>query len=132
MTTKPTLIIGLILGLAVADLSAAPANLPRVGDKTVRLQSDGHELLVSLQCPTFVFDAGTAGGAWPARIKGGLARGELLEVSYPIQAIGTNGQLKVKLCLQWSVKEGVLRKWSEFRLQAAPTPVAQRSDLGAG
>jgi hypothetical protein len=44
-------------------------------------------------------------------------------VSYPAQAIGTNGQLEVRLFLQWSASEGVLRKWAEFRLKDAPAPL---------
>jgi hypothetical protein len=121
--TMHILITGFILALGVANLLAAPATVLQVGDKTVRLQSAVHELLVSLQCPTFVFDAGVAGGALPARVKGSLAHGELLEVSYPAQAIGTNGQLEARLWLQWSAKEGVLRKWAEFQVTGAPTPL---------
>ena len=73
--------------------------------------------------PPFIFDAGTAGGALPTRIKGSLSGGESLEVSYPAQAIGTNGQLEVRLFLQFSADEAVLRKWAEFRLNDAPAPL---------
>ncbi len=102
------------LGLCLLSLLAVPAtrlpveaaNAPRVVDKAVLLKSDSHELRISLQCPRFIFDAGAAGGASPTRIKGGLSRGEPLEVSYPAQAIGTNGQLEVRLLLQWSARRG--------------------------
>ena len=122
---------GAKLGLGLLSLLTAPAtslpvqaaNVPRVVGKSVLLKRDGHELAVSLQCPRFIFDAGAAGGAEPKRVKGSLSRGEPLEVAYPTQAIGTNGYLEIKLLLQWSASEGVLRKWAEFRLNDAPAPL---------
>ena len=112
-----------LLTLLAAGLPAEAANAPQVAEKAVLLRSGKHELQVSLQCPRFIFDTGTAGGVLPKSIKGGLSRGKLLDVSYPAQAIGTNGQLEVRLLLQWSADEGVLRKWTEFRLNDAPAPL---------
>ena len=90
-----------LLTVPVARLSVKAASVPRVGDEAVRLISGREEVAVSLRCPRFVFEGGTAGGALPTRIKGSLSRGEPLEVSYPVQTIGTNGQFEVRLWLQW-------------------------------
>ena len=122
---------GANVGLCLLTLLTGPAtrlpvkaaNVPRVADKALRLMSDSRALLISLQCPRFIFDAGAAGGALPVTLKGNLAREEPLEVSYPAQAIGTNGHLDVRLWLEWSAAEGVLRKWAEFRLNDAPAPL---------
>jgi hypothetical protein len=117
-----SLAVGLF-GLLTMPLSLEAAAAPRVTGNSVLLQSGGQELHIALTCPRFIFDLGTLGGASPARIKGSLAHGERLEVSYPPQAIGTNGELEVKLSMEWSADEGVLRKWTEIRLQEAPAPV---------
>jgi hypothetical protein len=111
------------LAVLAARSPAEAATLPHVADKSVLLTSGNHELLVSLKCPRFIFDAGVAGGALPARVKGRLLPGQRLEVSYPTQTVGTNGHLDVRLLLQWSAAEGVLHKWAEFQLQDAPAPV---------
>ena len=119
------------VGLCLLTLLTGPAtrlpveaaNVPRVADKALRLMSDNRALLISLQCPRFIFDAGAAGGTLPVTLKGNLAREEPLEVSYPTQAIGTNGQLEVRLFLQFSADDGVLRKWAEFQLKNAPSPL---------
>ena len=63
------------------------------------------------------------GGAALTGMKGRFSQGEVVEVSYPAQAIGSSGQLEVRLRLQWSASEGVLRKWAEFRLKDAPAPL---------
>ncbi len=104
-------------------LPAEASNAPRIAGNAIVLSSEKHDLCISLRCPQFVFESGAVGGALPAKIKGRLARGEPLEVSYPPQAIGTNGQLEVRLWLQWSEKEGVLRKWAEFRVNDASAPL---------
>jgi hypothetical protein len=98
------------------------ANVPHVAGESVLLTNGQHELLISLKCPRFVLDSGVAGGALPARVKGGLSRGQRVEVSYPLQAIGTNGQLNVRLLLEWSAGEGVLHKWAEYQLEGAASP----------
>ena len=56
---------------------------------------------------------GTVGGALPTRIKGSLSA-EPLEVSYPAQAIGTNGQLEVRLLLQWSARRACSANGQSF------------------
>ena len=54
-------------------------------------------------------------------------------MSYPAQAIGSSGQLEVRLRVQWSAGEGVLRKWAEFRLDGRAGPAApQGSGAGSG
>jgi hypothetical protein len=109
--------------LATAWFPAQAAVGPRLVDNTVLLKGDTGELSISLQCPRFVLETGSAGGAMPASIKGSLSQREPLEVLYPAQAIGSNGQLEVRLRLQWSASEGVLHKWAEFRVKGVPSPI---------
>ena len=110
----------LLAGLATS-VTVAGANVPRVAGSDVLLESDKGALSISLLCPSFVFDAGTVGGAAPLSIKGSLSRREGLEVSYAAQPIGGGGRLKVRLLVQWQSGEGVLHKWAEFRIADAPT-----------
>jgi hypothetical protein len=112
-----------LLAVLVARLPVGAASVPRVTDRAVLLQSDTRELPISLGCPTFVFEGGAAGGGLPTSIKGSLSRREPLDVWYPLQPIGSNGQLEVRLRVQWSASEGVLHKWAEFRLKDAAAPI---------
>ena len=112
-----------LLGMSAAGWAAGKGDVPRVADNAVVLKGDGGELRVSLRCPKFVFDAGTVGGALPSSIKGGLAKGEVLEGLYAPQAVGSNGQLEVRLRVEWAANEEVLHKWAEFRLTGAPAPL---------
>ncbi len=112
-----------LLAVTITPASVAAATIPHVIDDAVVLRSENDELLVSLRCPRFICDAGIAGGALPTRVKGRLSPGQQLVVSYPTQAIGTNGHLEARLWLQWSASEGVLHKWAEFCLKDAPSPI---------
>jgi len=109
--------------VSLIRLPVEAANVLRVADQSVLIRNDGHELPVSLRCPRFIFDAGVVGGALPATVKGGFSRGQRLEVSYPAQAVGTDGQLEVRLWLEWAANERVLYKWVEFQLHDASSPV---------
>jgi hypothetical protein len=111
----------ILLTGVVTSVPVSGANVPRVAGSDVLLASDKGALSISLRCPSFVFEAGTVGGAAPLSIKGSLSRREGLEVSYAAQPIGGGGRLEVRLLVQWQSGEGVLRKWAEFRLVDAPT-----------
>jgi hypothetical protein len=114
-----------LLSLLIVSATSLPveaANAPHLAGESVLLTNEQHELLISLKCPRFVLDAGVAGGALPAAVKGGFSRGQRVEVSYPPQAVGTNGQLNVRLLLEWSAGEGVLHKWAVYQLQGAASP----------
>jgi len=77
----------------------------------------GQVLTASLKCPRFIFDGVTVGGDAPQSIgDGNLAAGELVETSFPRVRLGDGSQLEVRLFLQWSARESVLRKWAAFRL----------------
>ena len=91
-----------VLSVPATSLAVDKGYVPQVVGSAVTRKGDGGELSISLLCPRFVFDAGEVGGALPKSIKGSLAHGEGLEVSYAPQEIGSNGQLEVKVRLQWS------------------------------
>ena len=69
-----------------------------------------------MAAPKLFFDAGeTPSRLMPIAVDGDLATDELIELIYPQAKIG-NGTLELKVFLQWSLSEGVLRKWAAFRL----------------
>jgi hypothetical protein len=109
--------------LPASRLSAGAASVPQIADHSVLLRSGERTLPVSLKCPRLVFDCGTVGGVLPAQVTGSVAQRQGIEVSYLTQAIGTNGQVDVRMHLAWSAGEGALRKWAELRLKEAPSPV---------
>lgn len=117
------LLVSCLLALLLTRISVAAAGVPSIMDGSVRLKSDPYELAVSLKSPRFIFDVGTTGEALPARVRGSFLRGRRIEVTYPPQALGSNGWLEVRLLLEWSAPEGLLRKWAEFRLMDGRAPV---------
>ena len=116
------------LFVAVACLGGGPvvaagkhvsASLEIQPDAVV-LAQDGHRLPVSLTCPAFTVDGVRVGGEQlPARTSGSLKSGEALELSYDPIALGDSASLEVKLYLEWSARESVLRKWAEYRMRGS-------------
>src|ERR1039458_9286425 len=53
----------ILLTGVLTTVPVAGANVPRVAGSDVLLESDKGALRISLLCPSFVFDAGTVGGA---------------------------------------------------------------------
>ena len=89
------------------------------------LKHDGLAFPISLKCPGFTVDGKTIGlDLAPSSVKGRLPK-STVEVSYAPIPCGS-AQLEVKLFLQWSAKESILRKWAEYKLTgmaAAPYPL---------
>jgi hypothetical protein len=75
------------------------------------MKSGATALPVSLQCPHFVFEGET--------VKGDVATGKPVEVSYAPVTLRAGGTLTVRLFVQWSPGESVLRKWASYRIEGA-------------
>lgn len=123
----PLFALALICLLAATNTWAAAAPPVRVDKETVRLGDDPRSLAVSLKAPTFLVGQTTVGGASPRSVQGDLAGGAVMKVEYAPLALGESSRLDVRLCLQWSAEEQLLRKWAEYRLEAttASLPVME-------
>lgn len=94
------------------------------------IRHDQRTLSVSLACPTYVFDTATLSGGKPTSTKGDIRSGKPVQASFdPIPLTG--GQLEVKLLVQWSPKEAVLRKWAKYRITGAAPGVLKEIVLEA-
>ena len=68
-------------------------------------------LPVSLKCPEFVLDGKTVGtGGAPLTVKGSVPQG-IVEAEFPLIDGGGSTRLEVRLFLEWSAQESILRKW---------------------
>ena len=95
--------------------------LERRGD-VLLIGHDGLSLSVSLKCPDLLIDGKTYGlGVEPASVTGNIRQGGL-EAAYPPIPCGGPARLEVKLHLQWSARESVLRKWATFHVEGG-TPL---------
>ncbi len=118
--------LAVALGFTISSLApvvvhpVAAQNLRQSVD-TVELLSGELSLPVSLRCPSFAFNTAVVGGTQlPSQMSGNLLAGEELVAHYAPLTVGETATLEVKLHLTWSVQEGVLRKWAEYRLSPAP------------
>lgn len=122
-STRCALASRLFVVAAVAILPEAPAH-GAASDQAVLapekvavlLTQQGSVLPVSLKAPYFVFDNAEVGGAAPANITGELSAGKSVEVTYAPILIAESASLEIKLLLEWSPREQVLRKWAKLRL----------------
>ena len=107
---------------AAASAVAQAATPWTLADDAVKLMSGDQTITVSLKSPVFRFDDGPAvANASPERIEGSLDNDGTLTVLYsPIPVDGAS-QLEVRLLVQASAKESVLRKWARFRVTGGHT-----------
>jgi hypothetical protein len=90
----------------------------------VRINNAEQTLSVSLSGLKFIFDkAGSVKTDKSYTVNGNLETGKQVEVSFRPISLNKRSKLEVKLFLQWSPKEAVLRKWSRFRLTDSDAPV---------
>jgi hypothetical protein len=113
---------GLLIAESILQRNVVGHSLPRLA----RLEMKKDELLlkpgatalpVSLKCPRFVFEGQTVGdGQLPLAVKGDIAAGKPIEVSYSPMSLREGGTLTVRLFVKWSPGESVLRKWASYRI----------------
>jgi len=111
------LIAGLLLSMpGWVHASGPPVTLGLRSDVLI-IKHRGGTLPVSLKCPHFIMEGMAVGGNFfPACVKGDIASGQAMEVSFPSVPLDKYARLEVKLFLRWFPKEAVLRKWARFRL----------------
>lgn len=115
------LVMALALSIATGAYSAGlSARIDARGDGLL-LVNGRCELRVSLASPDFVFADGTVAGVHAANmgINVDLLSGKLVEISYPTINLAGTGKLDVRLHVQWSKRESVLRKWASYRVTSA-------------
>lgn len=94
-----------------------------VTQDAVWLNSGGLRLPVSMRCPRFTINGAVAGGkTLPTATANTLKSGDALELPYAPIVLADSSRLEVKLYVQWSPGEGVLRKWAAYRLGNAKSP----------
>ena len=91
--------------------------------EAVLLKQGDLRLPVSLRCPSFTIDGAEVGGkTLPAGPVGKMESGKALELPFAPIALGDSSRLEVKLYVEWSADESVLRKWAAYRLDNAKGP----------
>ena len=94
-----------------------------IKDSNVTLGNGQQKLQVSISCPEFYFDkVDFTDCIKPSKIDGDISSGRIVEVSFePIKKDAAT--LEVKLFLQWSKDENVLRKWVQYKIDNAKEPL---------
>jgi hypothetical protein len=124
-------LVSIAPGLAVAAVllaasttvrAASPSAHLDAGHAALVIRSEKNELRLSLASPEFVFADETIGPQLPQKgISADVLSGKRVEVTYPPVALKGGGSLEIRLSLQWSARESVLRKWASYRLTGAAT-----------
>jgi hypothetical protein len=90
----------------------------------VLLKQGDLRLPVSLRCPSFMVDGAEVGGTTlPERAAGTMESGKAVELPFAPIALKDSSRLEVKLYVEWSADEAVLRKWAAYRLDNAKGPI---------
>ena len=89
---------------------------------TIRNLPADRALPISLRSPGFVLGNQTVAVAPPAGIDGSIRSGKPIEVRYAPIELADKSRLEVKLYLQWTKKESVLRKWASYRIVGNTEP----------
>ena len=113
---------GLLIAESILQRNVVGRSLPRLARLEMKkdelwLKRGATALPVSLKCPRFVFAGQTVGeGRLPLAVKGDVANGKPVEVSYSPMSLREGGTLTVRLLVQWSPGESVLRQWASYRI----------------
>ena len=114
---SPVLLFAILFVLlfSFADVWANPENL-FIKDSNVILSNGQQKLQVSIRCPEFYFDkVKFTDCIKPSKIAGDIASGKIVEVTFkPVKKDAAT--LQVKLFLQWSKDEKILRKWAQYKI----------------
>lgn len=119
----PTLFLVLFISLfTFTDVYADGANL-FIKDGNVTLSNGQEKLQISICCPEFYFDkVDFTDCIKPSKIDGDISSCQIVEVSF--ERIKKDAvTLGVKLFLQWSKDEKILRKWVQYKINNANSPL---------
>ncbi len=118
-----------VCGVLGAILTPGPAyagdlaETVQIEPEAVLLKQGDLRLPVSLRCPSFTVDGTEVGGkTLPAGPVAKMESGKALELSFAPIVLGDSSRLEVKLYVEWSADESVLRKWAAYRLDNATGP----------
>lgn len=89
---------------------------------TIKNIKAGKSLHISLKSPSFVLGKQTVDGVLPISIQGSVRSGKPVEVTYAPIELADKSKLEVKLFLQWTKKESVMRKWASYRIAGNTEP----------
>jgi hypothetical protein len=110
----------LISSLAYAADSAA---IVEITPEAVLLKQGALRLPVSLRSPNFTIDGAELGGTTPIAVPAGkMESGKALELPFAPIVLDDSSRLEVRLFVEWSAGESVLRKWAAYRLDNAKSP----------
>jgi len=116
LLSDPLALPVLIAGAGLAAASGAPPTF-ELGADALLVRAEGRTLSISLRSPALMIgELALVGNAAPSATTGAVASGQPLEVSYPHIRGKDSGALEVRLFVQWSQAESVVRKWARFRL----------------
>jgi len=88
---------------------------------TIEIVNSGQTLQISTKAPQFIFEKNaTPENIRYTAIEGQLNTGQIVQLTYPLIKVSDQISLEVKLLLQFSKSESLLRKWAKFRVTAAP------------
>jgi hypothetical protein len=123
------LFIVMARGLLPAILISSPAYardhtaIVEFTPETVLLRQGDLRLPVSLKSPRFKIDGAELGGETPIAARAGkMESGKALELGFAPILMSDSSRLEVKLFVEWSAGESVLRKWAAYRLDNAKNP----------
>lgn len=130
-------IVAILVLAASVNASAAgvSARADRAGNAMV-IGNGRCEVRVSLASPEFVFaDETIPSKPSTASIGGDILNGKPAELAFSTVVLRDGSKLDVRLFLQWSARERVLRKWAKYRLTGTGAPVLneivlERMDVG--
>ena len=121
--------VATVCGVFAAILIPGPAyagDLPdtvQIKPDAVLLKQGSLRLPVSLKCPSFTVDGAEVGGKTvPAGTAVKMESGKALEFPFAPIILADSSRLEVKLYVEWSADESVLRKWAAYRLDNAKDP----------
>ena len=116
-------LIHCLIGTGLVDAAVSLGTL-ELKSNVLLMKQDEYMLPVSLNCPQFNLDSWTVGGDVAiSRPNTDICSGKVVELSFAPMALSDSAKLEVKLLLQWSDKESVLRKWTRFYLTGTESPM---------
>ena len=102
------------------SIFASPVEFIESSD-AIKIVNNDQTLQISTKAPQFIFEKNaTAENICYTAKQGQLNTGQIVELTYPLINVSDQTSLEVKLLLQFSKSESVLRKWAKFRITAAP------------
>lgn len=106
-----------IFSISVLSTFAEPVEFNQKTD-IIEIVNGDQTLQISTKAPQFIFEKNASPeGIGYTATEGQLNTGKIVQLTYPVIKVSDQMSLEVKLLLQFSKSESVLRKWVKFRIQ---------------